>query len=71
MKIWYLKFPTYKHYDIDVKAEAIKAKAKIIDERFQGEEKSAEDCPKVKGQEEPKKRGRKPKVVEPETQEDA
>lgn len=60
-KIWYLKFPTFEHYDIDVKAEAQKAKAKIIDDRFQGEEKSAEDCPKLKGSEAPKKRGRKPK----------
>lgn len=69
MKVWFLKFPVSKYYDIDVKAEAVKAKAKIIDDRFQGDEKSAEDCPKVKGQEAPKKRGRKPKVKEPEVQE--
>ena len=61
-KIWYLKFPTYKYYDIDVKVEAQKAKAKIIDERFQGDEKSADDCPKIKGVE-PKKESPKKRTV--------
>jgi len=59
MKIWYLKFPIHKFYDGDMKAEAVKAKAKIIDARFQGDNKSSEDCPIAKGDEskaEPKKR---------------
>ena len=69
MKIWYLKFPTYKFYDIDVKAEAIKAKAKIIDSRFQGDADNAIDCPVAKGdepKEAPKKRTRKVKKTEEE-----
>jgi len=69
MKIWYLKFPIHKHYDVDVKADSIKAKAKIIDDRFQGEEKSAEDCPNIKGYEAPKKRTRKVKVKDIESKE--
>lgn len=61
MKTWYLKHPISKYYDVDVKREAKKAEAKIIDFKFIGDEKNPNDCPKEIGYEEPKKRTRKPK----------
>jgi len=47
--IWYLKHPTSKYYDIDVKSEAIKAKAKIVDVKFIGDNEQGEGCPVEKG----------------------
>ena len=53
MKTWYLKFPVSKYYESDIKRQAAIAKARIIDARFQGDDKSAEDCPLPKGEEKP------------------
>ena len=61
MKVWYLKHPTSKYYEGDVKSQAKEAGAKIIDIKFADGKESASDCPAVKGEEKPKKRGRKPK----------
>lgn len=48
MKVWYLKHPTSKYYDVDVKKEARIAGAKIIDAKFIGDNKNPSDCPKEK-----------------------
>jgi hypothetical protein len=47
-KIWYLKTPVWKYYEGDVKAQARKADARIIDVRFIGKAKNASDIPKEK-----------------------
>jgi len=61
MKVWYLKHPTSKYYEGDVKAKAKEAKAIIIDIKFADGKESSSDCPAIIGEEKPKKRGRKPK----------
>ena len=47
-KVWYLKHPTSKFYEEDVKKTAIKAGAKILDIKFIGDKENAKDCPKIK-----------------------
>ena len=64
MKTWYLKFPVSKYYEADIKRQAAIAKARIIDARFQGDEKSAEDCPLAKGEEKPVEEAPKEEVKE-------
>lgn len=52
-KVWYLKHPTAKYYEGNVKKQAIKASAKIIDIKFIGKDESATDCPKMKATKKP------------------
>ena len=51
MQTWYVEFPTYI-YNEDVKELARKNNLKIVDVRFQGNEKQCENAPKltIKGQ---------------------
>ena len=44
--IWFLEFPTFQ-YNEDVKELARKNNLKIIDARFQGDEKQCENVPKL------------------------
>ena len=46
MQIWYVEFPTYI-YNEDVKVLARKNNLKIVDARFQGNEKQCENAPKL------------------------
>ena len=46
MQIWYVEFPTYI-YNEDVKELARKNNLKIVDVRFQGNEKQCENAPKL------------------------
>ena len=46
MQIWYVEFPTFQ-YNEDVKDLARKNNLKIIDARFQGENKQCEKAPKL------------------------
>ena len=49
MNIWYLKHPTSKYYDCDVKSEARKHNAKILDFKFMGDNEQGQGCPIEKG----------------------
>lgn len=46
MKKWFVEFPTYQYVE-DVKELARKNNLKIIDARFQGNEKQCENAPKL------------------------
>ena len=46
MQIWYVEFPTFQ-YNEDVKDLARKNNLKIIDARFQGDNKQCEKAPKL------------------------
>ena len=46
MKKWYVEFPAYQ-YNEDVKALAAERGLKILDAKFQGDDKQCEDAPKL------------------------
>lgn len=45
-KVWFVGFPTYR-YTQDVKTVARKADLKVVDARFQGDQKQCENAPKL------------------------
>ena len=72
LNTFYVEFPTYR-YNEDVKALALKAGVKIVDARFQGDNKQCDDAPKLtlKSEYKPKvKHKAKPKPKEAENPSD-